>query len=209
MGPKLAGAEGKFSYSIYLVSGLLPWTAFSNTLSRTTTVFLDKKNVISKINIALPSMPFYINISETITFLISLAAFYVFLLLTGQKTSEYHLMIPFILMLQQMLAYALGLILAVFTVFIRDLREVVGIILQIWFWFTPIVYVKEILPGWVKRIMIYNPAFILADSFQNIILWNKLPVVNHLIVLTWITFLLLLTAYFVFTRLESDVKDFV
>ena len=209
MSSRLAGLQGSFSYSIYLISGILPWTAFSTTIGRSTTVFIDKKNVISKINIALPSMPLYINISEAVTFFISLTIFSVFLLIIGHRFSEYHLMVPFVFMLLQLLAYAFGLILAVFTVFIRDLRDIVGIVLQVWFWFTPIVYVKDVLPEWVKKIIVYNPAFIFVDSFQSIFVWNRLPNINHLLVLTVVTFILLLFAYFVFTRLESDVKDFI
>jgi lipopolysaccharide transport system permease protein len=112
-------------------------------------------------------------------------------------------------MLQQLLAYAVGLILAVLTVFIRDMKEIVGIVLQLWFWFTPIVYVKEILPGWVKKFIVFNPVFILADSFQNIFLRNSLPDIKLLIILTAVTFFLLFLSYFIYIRLESDVKDFL
>jgi lipopolysaccharide transport system permease protein len=96
-------------------------------------------------------------------------------------------------MLQQLLAYAVGLILAVLTVFIRDMKEIVGIVLQLWFWFTPIVYVKEILPGWVKKFIVFN----------------SLPDIKLLIILTAVTFFLLFLSYFIYIRLESDVKDFL
>jgi lipopolysaccharide transport system permease protein len=209
MGAQLAGVDGKFSYSIYLIAAMLPWNAFSTTISRSTSVFLDKKNIISKINVALPAMPFYINLSEAVTFIISMTFFYIFLLVIGHSFSVYHLLIPFIFILQQLLAYAAGLILAVLTVFIRDLKEVIGITLQVWFWFTPIVYVKDVLPEWIKKIIVYNPAFVLADSFQSIFVWNRLPDITHLVVLTVATFLLLLLSYFIFRKLESDVKDFL
>ncbi len=209
MGVKLQGTESSFSYSIYLVSALIPWTIFSTTISRSTTVFIDKKNIISKIDIPLASLPFYINLSEVITLFISILIFIVFIIVIGYGFSEYHLMLPFIFMLQQLLAYALGLILSIFTVFIRDLKEVVGIVLQVWFWFTPIVYVKEILPEWVQKILVYNPSFILADSYQSIFLWKRLPDINHLIILTVITFVLLICSYIIYIKLESDVKDFL
>jgi lipopolysaccharide transport system permease protein len=89
------------------------------------------------------------------------------------------------------------------------MKEIVGIVLQLWFWFTPIVYVKEILPGWVKKFIVFNPVFILADSFQNIFLRNSLPDIKLLIILTAVTFFLLFLSYFIYIRLESDVKDFL
>jgi len=209
MGSRLAGIEGKFSYSIYLIAAILPWNTFSGSISRSATVFLDKKNIISKINVALPSMPFYINLSESITFIISISFYYIFLLSIQHDISVYHLLIPFIFLLQQLLAYAIGLSLAILTVFLRDLKEVVGIILQVWFWFTPIVYVKDVLPEWVKGVMVYNPAYILADSFQSIFVWNRIPNVNHLLVLTLTTFGLLLLSAYLYEKLKSDVKDFI
>ncbi len=209
MGAKLSGGESRFGYSIYLISALLPWTAFSTTITRSTTVFLDKKNIISKIKVPLPTMPLYLNLSETVTLFISISFFLVFLVVIGHGISEYLLLVPFIFMLQQLLAYAIGLMLAVLTVFIRDLKEVVGIVLQVWFWFTPIVYVKEILPEWVKKIMVFNPVFILTDSFQNIFLRHSLPDIRLLSILTGITFLLLFFSYYIYMKLESDVKDFL
>jgi lipopolysaccharide transport system permease protein len=209
MNARLPGSHSSFSYSVYLISALLPWTVFSTSLSRSVTVFLDRRHIISKINVALPSMPFYITVSESITFFVSMAFFYLFLIAIGHPFSIYHLMLPFLFLLQQLLAYGLGLSLAVFTVLVRDLKEIVGIVLQIWFWFTPIVYVKDILPEWVKDVMVFNPAFILADSFQSIFLWNRLPDVPHLIALTVVTFITLFLSYLIFTRLESDVKDFL
>jgi lipopolysaccharide transport system permease protein len=209
MGAKLSGGENRFGYSIYLISALLPWTAFSTTISRSSTVFIDKKHIISKINITLPTMPLYINLSETVTLFISITFFLIFLFIIGHGFSEYILLIPFIFMLQQLLAYAIGLMLAVLTVFLRDLKEVVGILLQIWFWFTPIVYVKEILPEWVKKIMVFNPVFILTDSFQNIFLRQSLPDIQLLSILTGVTFFLLFLSYYIYMKLESDVKDFL
>lgn len=209
MGSRLAGVEGKFSYSIYLIAAILPWNAFCSSMSRSATVFLDKKSIISKIDVDLPSLPFYITLSESVTFIISITFYYMFLLAIGHGFSVYHLLLPFIFLLQQLLAYAAGLILAVLTVFIRDLKEVVGITLQVWFWFTPIIYVKDVLPEWVRNIMVFNPAFILADSFQSIFVWNRLPNINHLLALAAATFLLLLLSYYLYEKLKSDVKDFI
>jgi lipopolysaccharide transport system permease protein len=144
-----------------------------------------------------------------VTLFISVAIFSGFLIIAGHSFSEYFMLIPFIFMLQQILAYAIGLTLALLTVFVRDLKEIVGIVLQIWFWFTPIVYVKDILPGFAKKIIVFNPVFILSDSYQNIILWNRLPDIPHLLILTAVTFALLLCSYFLYIKLESDVKDFL
>ena len=89
---------------------------------------------------------------------------FVFLVFTGYEFNARILIFPIIYYLQQLLAFGLGLLSAALTVFIRDLKEVVGIIIQLWFWFTPIVYVSSILPDLVKRVMVW-PGKLVARPF--------------------------------------------
>jgi lipopolysaccharide transport system permease protein len=209
MGGRLPGKSEFYSYSLYLTVGLLPWTAFSNSISRSTSVFLDKKHLISKIRLSLPSLLIYIILSETITFVISMLLFFIFLFFSGYAFHTGIMLVPFIYYLQQLFAFGFGLLAATMTVFIRDLREVVGIFLQLWFWFTPIVYVSDILPDTIKKIIVYNPAYIIIDAYRCIFVYNEAPAFVSLIVLTVITHIIILIAYMAFRSLEKDVRDFL
>ena len=60
MGARLPGMSSVWGYGVYLISGLVPWMAFANTVTRSSTVFLDKKNIISKIHVDLPTLPLFI-----------------------------------------------------------------------------------------------------------------------------------------------------
>ena len=209
MGSRLPGSSDIYSYSIYLTVGLVPWIAFSNSIARSTSVFLDKKHLISKIKMSLPSLLIYIILSETITFIISMLLFFIFLFFSGYQFHASILLVPFIYYLQQLFAFGFGLLTATLTVFIRDLKEVVGIFLQLWFWFTPIVYVQDILPDALKKIVVYNPAYIIINAYRRIFLYNEFPAFNSLIVLTVITHIIILIAYMTFRSLEKDVRDFL
>ena len=83
MGARLPGMSSVWGYGVYLISGLVPWMAFANTVTRSSTVFLDKKNIISKINVDLPTLPLFILLSETITFCVTFVIFFLLLLITG------------------------------------------------------------------------------------------------------------------------------
>lgn len=108
MGARLPGMSSLWGYGVYLIAGLVPWTAFANTVTRASTVFLDKKNIIAKIHVDLPSLPLYIVISESITFVVTLIIFLTILLLSGFSFSWYLLLIPVLYLIQQVLGYALG-----------------------------------------------------------------------------------------------------
>ena len=209
MGGRLPGSSDIYSYSIYLSVGLIPWTCFAASISRSSSVFLDKKNIISKIDISLPSLLVFINLSEAITFAISSIFLFGFLLATGYEFSARLLLFPFLFYLQQILAFGLGLLAATFIVFLRDLKEVVGIILQLWFWFTPIVYVADILPEFVKKILFFNPAYIIIESYHRIFVFKDYPSASSLVILIVITHLILFTSYAAFRYLEKDVRDFL
>ncbi|OUS13752.1 ABC transporter permease [Gammaproteobacteria bacterium 53_120_T64] len=200
---------GSYSYSVYLVSGLIPWLAFSNTILRSSTVYLDKKHIISKVNLSLFRLPLFIVLSETITFLITMAIFLVFLLIVDGKFSSAMLILPFVYAVQQIFAFAVGFLLAQLVVFIRDLKELTGIIIQLWFWFTPIVYVITIIPDSLSRLMVYNPVFQITHVWQSVFVYQTIPDMSGIIVIAIVAHLILLLAFMMYKGLEKDIRDFL
>ena len=209
MGARLPGTSSIWAYGIYLISGLVPWTAFANTVTRASTVFLDKKNIIAKIHVDLPTLPLYIVLSESITFVVTMVIFIILLTLTGFHLTLYLLLIPVIYLIQQLFAYALGFFLVMFVVFLRDLKEVVSIGLQIWFWFTPIVYVFEILPQWAQNILIWNPMLAVVSAYHDIFVYQQMPSFFYLTLVLILSIGLIAADYLIFKKLEKDIRDFI
>lgn len=209
MGARLPGMSSVWGYGIYLIAGLVPWTAFANTITRSSTVFLDKKNIISKIRVDLPTLPLFIVLSETITFCVTFVIFLCILLITGFAFTPILLFIPIIYLIQQIFAYALGFFLAIFVVFLRDLKEVVVIAFQIWFWFTPIVYVYEILPPLAQQVLILNPALSFISAYHDIFIFGHVPSFLYLTIVLVLSCLLIVIDYLIFRKLERDIRDFI
>lgn len=211
MGARLPNATGPTaSYSIYLVSGLLPWLAFANTITRGSTVFLDKRHIIGKIRVTLAYLPIYIVLSETLTFIISLSLFLGFLALTQSLPDQLILLLPFIFMVQQIFAFGLGLFFGVLNVFLRDVKELVGILLTFWFWLTPIVWVPDIAPPMVQELQtILNPAYLFVAAYRDIFVHGVAPDFAALSRLVIISHATLLIAWLALKALEKDVRDFL
>jgi len=209
MGARLPGISSIWGYGVYLVAGLIPWTAFANTVTRASTVFLDKKNIINKIHVDLSTFPLFIVLSESITFVVTIAIFLVILILSGVSLSGYLILIPVLYLIQQVFAYALGFFLAMFVIFIRDLKEVVALGFQIWFWFTPIVYVWEILPGYAQSILIWNPMNAVISGYHDIFVLQKMPSFMYLSLIITVSIILIVLDYFFFRKLEKDIRDFI
>ncbi len=209
MGARLPGQSNVYAYGVYLTSGLLPWLAFSGTFGRSAGIFIEKKQIISKLQVSLPSLLLYVALAETVTFVISMSFFGIFLALSGWSLTRHLLLVPFVYLVQQVLAFGLGLLCASLVVFVRDLKEVVGVVLQLWFWFTPIVYVKDVVPAWLQKAMMLNPAYIFADAYQKVFAYRTVPDLGSLVVMTFVAHVLVAGAYAVFRALEKDIRDFL
>lgn len=209
MGAKLPGSSNVYSYGIYLIAGIIPWTAFANTVLRSSTVYLDRRNIISKISVDINCFPLYLVISESIVFVITMTIFTVFLLITGYQFSFVYLLIPILLLLQQLFAYGLGSILGMLVVFLRDMKETVNVIFQFWFWLTPIVYVIEIMPDFIRPLVAFNPAYWFIGGYQQIISYNTAPDVVFLLELLILSLLLLFGKIRLMRLLERDIRDLI
>ncbi|MEG3113677.1 ABC transporter permease [Salinicola sp. 4072] len=210
MGAKLEGfgAEiDQYSYSIYLICGVLAWTAFANSLGRITNLYKDQSHLVTKVNVSLLALPLSVLLAETIVYLISMGFFIGFLLLIDFPLSAYWIGVPIVYGLQCLSVYAVGLSLAIMAVYLKDIKEVVAVVLQVWFWVTPIVYVTQILPPWVLGWMQLNPFFTLVNAYRDLIMYQRLPELLPLGIFTAVTVLILCLSLWLLGRTERDLRD--
>lgn len=192
MKSKLPGVDGAFSYSIYLCSGILTWGLFSEILVRSQNVFLDNAVILKKIKFPRICLPVIVILNSLINFFIVFSIFTLFLLIIGRFPGYSYFAILPLLALQVIFSISLGIILGILNVFFRDIGQLLGVVIQFWFWLTPIVYSSDILPEFAKRFISYNPLFSLITSYQGIMVrgnfpdWHSLlPLIVISIVLSW------------------------
>ncbi|MFA6192451.1 MAG: ABC transporter permease [Sulfurimonas sp.] len=206
---KLNIIDNSYAYSIYLVPGLLAWTSFSTILMRLNSSILEKANLIKKISVPIYVYQLSIIITEFALMLLSYLLALIFLLLVNQPiTVTFFYLIP-ILFLQTIFAFALGVILSLFTPFFKDLKEAIPIVIQLWFWMTPIIYMKEMLADKYPALLFYNPFFYFANIYQEIFLYSKAPGLNDVLILTLITTVMLLLAGFLYKKMIATIKDII
>lgn len=175
MRAKLPGVENQFSYSIYLCSGVLTWTFFSETVSRTQNVFLEHANLLKKISFPRLCLPAIVVANASLNFAIIFGLFTLFLIFSGSFPGlVYFAMFP-VLLIQIMFALGLGITLGVLNVFFRDIGQLFGVVLQFWFWLTPVVYPMNILPAFARDILRFNPMTNIITSYQNILVNSQMP----------------------------------
>jgi lipopolysaccharide transport system permease protein len=164
--------EDPFALSMYICAGLLPWIALSETVTRNTTAFLAHSMLIKKVAFPHPILVMYQVVSGIITLAIMLALFIIIIILTGHRIGISIVWLPVLMVIQAIFTYGLGLLLATITAHFRDMPQLVGITLQLWFWLTPIVYFRDLvsrLASFAPTLLRLNPLYHLTNLYQNIL----------------------------------------
>ncbi len=206
---KLDIIDNSYAYSIYLVPGLLAWTSFSTVLMRLNGSILEKANFIKKINVPVYVYQLSIIITEFSLLLLSYGFALVFLFLVQHPiTLTFFYLIP-ILLLQTIFAFSLGVIFSLLTPFFKDFKEAIPIIVQLWFWMTPIVYMKEMLSNKYPSLLTYNPFYHFVHIYQDIFLYSKAPSIDSIAVILAISTIALLIAAYLYKKMLSAIKDII
>ncbi|MDO9265988.1 MAG: ABC transporter permease [Sulfurimonas sp.] len=206
---KLDIVDNSYSYSIYLVPGLLAWTSFSTILMRLNNSILEKSNLIKKISVPAFVYQLSIIITEFGILMLSYSLALIFLLLVNHPITLTFLYLIPILVLQTLFAFALGVIISLFTPFFKDLKEAVPIFVQLWFWMTPIIYMKEMIADKFPSLLIYNPFYYFAQIYQDIFLYSKAPSIHAILIILAISILTLLLAGFLYKKMIGTIKDII
>ena len=207
MHARLAGSAEPFAYSIYLCAGLLPWQWMTELLSRNVGIFVDHGGLIKKSNFPRLALPVISFIASACNFALVFGLFLIFLVFLGRWPGWSIFALLPLFLLQSAFATGLGLMLGVLNVFFRDVGQAVGIILQFWFWLTPIVYPLATLPDWVRNALTWNPVMPLFDAYHRIFLGQGLPEWRSFTGLSVLTLVLLLLAMWMYRAGQSQFVD--
>lgn len=207
MKAKLHGVEGDFAYSIYLCAGIITWGLFSEIIQRSQSVFLDNANLLKKLSFPRLTLPIIVVTTALLNFFIVFGLFLLFLLITNNFPGMTILaMIP-LLAVQVLLAIGLGVTLGVLNVFFRDVGQLVGLLMQLWFWATPIVYPASILPEWLRPWVNLNPMYHFIQGYQNIFVANQWPDWQNFALLSLFSMGLAMYAVSLFSRHAGEIVD--
>jgi lipopolysaccharide transport system permease protein len=207
MQARLQGNQEPFAYSIYLCAGLLPWQWFSELLTRNVGIFVEHAGIIKKSNFPRIALPVIALIASACNFMLIAGLFLVFLLIMGRWPGWVILSVVPLFILQSMLALGLGVALGALNVFFRDIGQVVGIVLQFWFWLTPIIYPVASLPQVVRDYLAWNPVYPLFEAYHAIFLGHQMPQWQSLTGLSVFAVVVLAAGLAVYRVTQSQMVD--
>ena len=204
-----SGDASQSGYVLYFLAGMLPWLAFSEAAGRAPNVVLEHRTFVSKLVFPIETLPANLVIAGLITELFGLAIFLTGLLLARGAVPVAVLWLPVILIPQILLTLGVAWILAAIGVFMRDLGQVIGLLLTLGFFLTPICYPETSLPEAAMRLMQFNPIYILVNGYRMMLLESQAPLTVQVGWLWLGSGLLAIGGYGWFHRLRKSFADVI
>ena len=204
---KLPGVDSQYAYAIYLMAGLLGWTLFNEIVGRCLNIFIEHGNLIKKMSfpkVALPAIAVGSCLINNLFLFISMLG--IFALLGHQFNMAMLWLIPLTLVVV-VFSLGIGLILGVMNVFLRDIGQVTPIILQMLFWFTPIVYPITIIPEAYRHWLNLNPMYPIIDAYQQILVYGNSPQWGGVLIILAVGIILSIVGLFMFRRSSAEMVD--
>lgn len=162
-------------FALYFLAGMLPWLAISESAGRAPHVILEHRNFVKKLIFPLETLPVNQVVAGLITELFALAVFAVILLVLRGRIPVTVVWFPALVIPQLLFTLGLCWFLAALGVFLRDLGQIMGFLLTLWFFLTPICYPETSLPSGALTILGKNPLYILVRAYRAIFLEGRAP----------------------------------
>jgi ABC-type polysaccharide/polyol phosphate export permease len=157
------------NYAVYLFAGMVPWGFLSGGLSDSAFCIISNEGLIRKIYVPKLIFPLSRVLINLTTFILSMAALFVILVPMGARFSLPMLLLPAVIALYFAFVLGLGLIVATANTFYRDCGHLVTVVLQAWYFATPIIYFRSAMPANAQWRFWLNPAYPFIRLFQDII----------------------------------------
>lgn len=203
----IRGPRDGIPFAVYLCSGLLPWLALSECMMKgmnaftSNATYLKKLPIPEQIFVAKSALSSFFNLLIAIVLLLFIA------MLLGVGPTWHWLLLPIPLVLMMGLGFGVGLGLGTIMVFIRDLGQIVPVILRVGFWAYPIVYQREDLPDWAQKALPYNPAYPFLETIRSLVLWETIPGPGLWAAMVFWAFIAPVLGYLILRKLRPEIRD--
>lgn len=207
MRARIPDIESTVAYPIYLLSGMAAWGLFSEILNRSVNIFVEQASAMKKIAFPRLCLPVIVWGGAIINHLLLLSAMAIIFLFFGHFPSVAWLYIAPGILLISAFAFGLGVLLGVINVFARDVGQVMTVVMQLWFWFTPIVYVRSVVPEDFRAVIDANPMTGLVAIYQDALLLDRAPDFRSLLAPAVIGLIAVFISFVVFRRASPELVD--
>jgi ABC-2 type transport system permease protein len=197
------------NYAVYALAGVLFWNFFSQSIVASMNSLRGNAALLRKVAVPLEVFPVATVISGVINLLLALIPLIALMLLTGQPLTSALFFLPVAIVLATAFTLGAGLLLSPLAVFFVDVVELVGVVLTLLLYLTPVIYPMSILPEQFRWIVRFNPVRSILEVFRDPIYFGKVPPLSHLLVAAAVAILFLVAGAIAFRRSSHRIPFYI
>lgn len=202
-----AGNQSMLSFALTLYAGLLVYTLFSETLGTAPSLVVGSPNYVKKVVFPLEILPVCSLGAAMISMLIGLVVLLTFSVLFTHTISATLYLFPLVLVPLMMLTLGLAWFLASLGVYLRDVGQFIGVVLQVLMFLSPVFYSLEQVPAGFRSVMRLNPLTSIVQNARDTLLWGRMPDWTSLLVVTVLSAVLMQLGYVWFMKTRRGFAD--
>jgi lipopolysaccharide transport system permease protein len=172
---RVPGDPSRVSFALYLLCGMLPWLAFSEAAARAPGILLEHRNFIKKLLFPVEILPVNLTVTGLVTELFGLILFIVAVFIVRGRLPLTAFWLPLIVVPQFLFTAGVCWFLAALGAFVRDLAQINGFLLTIWFFITPICYPEQSMPAAAISLLEKNPFYVFIHAYRAVLLDGVQP----------------------------------
>lgn len=196
-------------FILWLSSAMIPWFLISDGILSGTNAILDNAYLVKKVVFRVSILPI-VKIYSALFVHLFFILFLIFMFLVyGYNPTLYYLQAFYYLACIFLFVLGLTWITSSLVIFLKDIGQFVSMVIQFWFWLTPIFYSLNIVPEkyhwWLKL----NPTYYLVEGYRDTFIYHKWFWEHPMLTLNfWISTVVLLAAgMFIFKKLRPHFAD--
>jgi ABC-2 type transport system permease protein len=167
--------NGYPNFVIYLFSGLIVWNLFQNSINTATGVIVDRAALVKKVSFPREILALSNVGAAVVYFVVQLFVLIIFVSAVGHAPAwKFILILPVSFLSLYLFTCALAVVMSAVNVYLRDMKHLMEVLLQLWFWMTPIVYsYSHAIAPFLQRhgitwVYFLNPVTLIVMTFQRV-----------------------------------------
>ena len=175
-------------YVVFLISGLFAWQWIANSMQTSTVVLISNGSLIKKTVFPRALLPLSLVLNDAFHFIVSIPIIILFLIIyhkVGAMNFNWLYGIPILIILTFNITYGFTLIISSINVFFRDLERIIGLLIQLLFYLTPIIYSEQMIPKSLRWSLNLNPFSPLIISYRDLFLYGTFDWIDCLVALAY------------------------
>ena len=195
------------NYPVFLLCGLIPWRFFSLGVMGTVGAIVHNRPLVTKVYFPREILPLSRVLSDTVSLLIELLILFVFIIVYDIALTGAIALVPIVIALNIIFVYGLALIVSSLYVFLRDVNQIVEIVMNIGFFLTPILYDISRVPPRFLPYYSLNPMVGFVTLYKKVLFYGQMPTGTELGLTFGLSVLTLIVGYKVFYHLEPRFAE--